>query len=115
MKNGVEIIKWIDNKPVHVVSTAAGEHPMGSVSRYDRKTKTKINVNIPRAIELYNSNMGGVDLHDMLVQLHRSPTRSRSWYYPIIGYCIDLAVVNSWFLYKRQLASIREVAPAEEK
>lgn len=45
--------------------------------------------------------MGGVDLHDQLVAAHRVPTRSKRWYFPILGYLLDLAVVNSYLLYRR--------------
>ena len=45
--------------------------------------------------------MGGVDLSDQLVAAHRVPTRSKKWYFPIIGYLLDLAVTNSYILYCR--------------
>ncbi|KAE8737607.1 hypothetical protein FOCC_FOCC016930, partial [Frankliniella occidentalis] len=91
VKDGVQIIKWLDNKPVHIVTTLSGVEPLGSVQRYDKKTKTRREVPIPNAVQLYNKSMGGVDLHDMLVELYRCPTRARRWYMSLISYMLDLA------------------------
>lgn len=45
--------------------------------------------------------MGGVDKNDQLVSYCRTPARGKKWYFPIVGYCLDLAVVNSYLLYQR--------------
>lgn len=46
--------------------------------------------------------MGGVDLSDQYVAEHPTPAKSsRRWYFPIVGYLIDLAVSNSYLLYRR--------------
>lgn len=50
--------------------------------------------------------MGGVDLHDMLVELYRTPTKAMRWYMTLISYMIDLAVANSWLLYRRHAKSL---------
>ena len=47
-------------------------------------------------------------MQDMLVELHRVPTKARRWYVPIIGYMIDLAVVNSWLVYRRHAESLKQ-------
>ncbi|KAK3933163.1 PiggyBac transposable element-derived protein 3 [Frankliniella fusca] len=114
-RNGVQVIKWLDNKCVHLASTLAGTQPEGKVKRWDKKERAKVDVPTPRAFELYNKNMGGVDLHDMLVQLNRLPTRARRWYVPLIGYMIDLSLVNSWLLYRRHGASLSKPARLESK
>lgn len=105
-RNGVQITKWMDSKCVHVVSSHAGVEPVGLAQRYDKVAKKAVSVPCPRVIQLYNSKMGGVDLNDMLVEIHRSPTRSRRWYMCLIGYFTDVAVVNSWLIYKRHAKSL---------
>jgi hypothetical protein len=50
--------------------------------------------------------MGGVDLNDMLVELHRLPTRAKRWYFSIIGYLVDLALVNSYLIYRRDAKAL---------
>jgi len=53
----------------------------------------------------------------MLVQLNRLPTRSRRWYLPLIGYMVDLSLINSWLLYRRHVESLGQphrVLPSKE-
>ncbi|KAK3910814.1 PiggyBac transposable element-derived protein 3 [Frankliniella fusca] len=107
MKDGVQVIKWFDNKPVHLVTTLAGVAPLGQAQRYDKKTKARGNVQIPQAIQIYNKKMGGVDLHDMLIELYRSPFRGRRWYMSLISYMLDVAMTNSWLLYRRHASTLR--------
>ncbi|KAK3923574.1 PiggyBac transposable element-derived protein 3 [Frankliniella fusca] len=104
--DGIQITKWMDSKIVHVVSSLAGVHPLGEAQRYDKTAKCSVSVPCPRVIQLYNSKMGGVDHNDMLVELHRSPTRSRRWYMCLVGYFMDVAVVKSWLIYKRHAKSL---------
>lgn len=61
--------------------------------------------------------MGGVDLNDMLIELHRSPTRSERWYLCLIRYMMDVALVNSYLLYRRHIKSLecQEIDPDEEE
>ena len=46
------------------------------VRRYDKNVKSKIDVSCPKVIKEYNTNMGGVDLADMLVSLYRTGIKS---------------------------------------
>ena len=46
-------------------------------------------------------HMGGVDLCDMLMALYRIHLRGTKYYMHIVYYCIHLAVVNGWLLYRR--------------
>ena len=45
--------------------------------------------------------MGGVDLLDGLLSLHRIHLRSKKWYHRFLFHFFDLAVVQSWNLYRR--------------
>jgi hypothetical protein len=58
--------------------------------------------------------MGGVDLNDMMVENGRLPVRSKRWYTSLIGYMIDLCLVNSWLLYSRHAASLSDQNLPEE-
>ena len=49
----------------------------------------------------YNKHMGGVDLCDMLMSLYRIKIGTRKWYMHIAYYCIGVAIVNAWLLYRR--------------
>ncbi|KAK3922725.1 PiggyBac transposable element-derived protein 2, partial [Frankliniella fusca] len=99
--DAVVAVRWLDSKPVCLASTAAGIEPKTTVKRFEKAAKARVDFECPRIIQLYNSHMGGVDLSDQYVAAHRVPTRSKRWYFPIIGYLVDLAVVNSYRQYCR--------------
>ncbi|XP_065324673.1 uncharacterized protein LOC135931467 [Gordionus sp. m RMFG-2023] len=82
---GVDItsLVWKDNKTSHI-------------ERYDRKT-----IACPMLVKQYNKHMGGVDLLDSNIGRYHNTTRSKKWYIRVIQHLIDMAVVNSWLLYRR--------------
>jgi len=51
----------------------------------------------------------------MLVELTRTPTRSKRWYLCLVGYMLDVAAVNSWLLYKRHIESLQREKKRERK
>ena len=52
--------------------------------------------------------MEGVDLCDMMLELYRTDIRSKKWYMRIVYYCLDVAVLNGWLLYRRHSAQNNE-------
>lgn len=55
----------------------------------------------PSTVREHNKFMGGVDLMDCLIALYRIHTRSKKYYHKIFFHFLDVAVVNSWLLYRR--------------
>ena len=55
-------------------------------------------------VEIYNANMGGVDLCDMMLSTYRIRQKSNEYYMYIIYYCIGISVINSWLIYRRHMA-----------
>ncbi|KAK9754354.1 hypothetical protein QE152_g1362 [Popillia japonica] len=53
---GAELIttKLYDNKPVHLLSSFVGVYPTVQVKRWDAKIKSKIDVDCPNAVAIYN-------------------------------------------------------------
>ena len=47
--------------------------------------------------------MSGFDLCDMMIEFYGTNIRSNKWYMQIVYYGIDLAVVNSWLLYRKHM------------
>ena len=45
--------------------------------------------------------MGGINLCDMLMALHRVNAGTKKSYFHIIYYCINVAIVNVWVICKR--------------
>jgi len=107
--NPIEVtyVKWFDNKIVNIVSTFAKSRPLSVVPRFDYKQGKTIDVQCPNIIKLYNTSMGGVDLADCLIELYRINIRSKKYYFRLIFHMIDMVVVNSWLLYKRDAINLK--------
>ena len=104
----VRAVKWLDTKSVCLISTCFSTQPSGECLRFDRKTKTQIEVTLPNIVNSYNKNMGGVDLHDQLMSLYRMSFKSRKYYQRLIFHFIDMAVANSWLLYRRDAEKLKK-------
>ncbi|MFV0329690.1 MAG: hypothetical protein ACK5KL_07705 [Dysgonomonas sp.] len=102
----VTYVKWFDNKVMNIVSTFSKANPLNNVSRYDSKAKKKTEVPCPNIIQLYDKCMGGVDLVDGLISLYRNPIKSKKYYHRLILHMIDMVIVNSWMLYRRDASNL---------
>lgn len=97
----VVLVKWMDNRSVVLASNFVGGGNEDTVSRWDKNEKKYIDIPRPEIVKLYNYSMGGVDLLDQMIASYRIYIRSRKWTLRMIFHAVDLAVVNSWFEYKR--------------
>ena len=97
-----------DNKVVFLTSSYLGADPVKKCRRWSKQGKKYVEVDIPHIVKVYNKNMGGVDLSDMLMALYRIAIRPRRWYLRIICYLIDLSLSIGWLLYCRHLTQIQE-------
>lgn len=100
-KDGIVIVRWMDNKAVTLASNFVGVEPKSEVQRFDKISRSRIPVSCPWIIKKYNSTMGGVDLGNMFLALYKLPSRARRWYFPLFCYLIGLSLTNAWLLYKR--------------
>ena len=82
--------------------------PVSVVRRWNKATKAFIDVQRPHIVDVYNRNMGGVDLLDSLTAKYKFPVKARRWYIYIFWHTITLAVVNAWLLYKRDCAALNK-------
>lgn len=96
----LSLVSWFDNKVVNILSTYVGSNPVSTKKRYSKKDKKHIEIESPKALDVYNYHMGGVDLLDSLLGLYRIQLRSRKLYKKIFFHMIDMCVVNSWILYR---------------
>ena len=94
------LLKWFDNKAVHLISTYKSQEPIENVRRWSVAAKQHVNVPRPAIVQEYNTFMGGVDLHDMLVQLYRTNIKGRRSYLRIF-HLINMACANAWLWYRR--------------
>lgn len=96
-------LKWIDNKPVQLLSSYMDHQPVGTCKRWTPKEKSYIDVPRPAIVSSYNKGIGGVDLADMLMELYKVNHRSRKWYKRIFYWCLGTSVTNAWLLYRGHL------------
>lgn len=62
--------------------------------------KLRIPIERPAIVKEYNSFMGSIDLHDMLVEIYRTYIKFKRYYIRIVFHIIDMCVVNSWLMCK---------------
>ncbi|XP_049880345.1 piggyBac transposable element-derived protein 3-like [Pectinophora gossypiella] len=96
----ITIVKWKDNKSVLMASNCTGVGEATLVKRWDKNTKTYVNISAPKVIEVYNQKMGGVDVLDQQIEYYRTFIKTRKWTLKVLVHFIDLACVNAWRLYK---------------
>lgn len=101
--SGVTVIRWFDNGLVQLLSNYVGNNLAAQARRWSRKERRFISIDRPAMVVEYNSNMGGVDLCDMLMSMYRIRHRSTKYYMHMVFYCIGVAVVNGWLLYRRHM------------
>lgn len=91
---------WKDNKVVTLLSTYIGSQPVSNIWRYDKRLK-QIDISYPKIVQKYNMHMGGVDLMNSYLGRYRIRVKSPKWYLRLFYHLLDLAVINSWILMKR--------------
>ncbi|XP_037036862.1 piggyBac transposable element-derived protein 4-like [Bradysia coprophila] len=95
-RNGeVYVTKWKDKRDVLSITTA--HHPQ-LVEASNRFGETKLK---PKDIEDYNNNMGGIDRLDQMTAYYSSPRKTIRWYKKVLFHLLDMAVWNSYFLYRK--------------
>ena len=62
------IVKWYDNKPVHLISFYSGVEPRDKCNRWSVALKQRVEIDRPPIEKDYNRYMGGVDLWDMMIK-----------------------------------------------
>ncbi|KAI4818153.1 hypothetical protein KUCAC02_011513, partial [Chaenocephalus aceratus] len=97
------VVKWYDNKPVLMMSVVHGTEPEDTCQRWDKKLKQYLTVSRPSIVREYNLKMGGVDLIDRLISYYRMSARTKKCTMRMLMHFTDLALANSWLLYRKYL------------
>ena len=94
-------MRWVDNRPVHIISSFVGAFPEQQIRRYNRTAKAYEEIPCPNAIVFYNKFMGGIDSFDSYIALYRIKIKSlKKYYLRIFFHILDMMVINSWLLYR---------------
>lgn len=95
------LTKWYDNKGVTLLSTIHAKEPMDLCRRWRKAERSYLQVPRPMVVKAYNENMGGVDLADRLLSVCPNRYRTQKWTQRVFSHMVDLALSNSWLLYKK--------------
>ncbi|CAG5046111.1 unnamed protein product [Parnassius apollo] len=94
-KNKVYVSKWVDKRPVLMVTTSV--HPR-LIEIQNRFQQRKIK---PAEVAEYNQHMSGVDRADQMISYYSSPRKTIRWYKKVMFHLLDVAVWNSFFIFKK--------------
>ncbi|CAG9327672.1 unnamed protein product [Blepharisma stoltei] len=89
---------WYDHRPIYLLSNIEGIQ-FNSVKR-TAKEGTEKNVEKPVIVSKYTFGMGGVDYYDQLIQAYSTHRKSVKWWKSCFHYLIEIAVTNSFIIYK---------------
>lgn len=79
--NNIGLLKWYDNKPVHLGSNFVTSGELDIVRRWSKKEKEYVNIERPEIVRVYNQSMGGVDKMDQMVSYYRILIIFNNYYY----------------------------------
>lgn len=104
-------LQWLDNKVVSMLSTIENANDRVQVerkSRTDGQWRT-IAVTQPQAIASYNKYMNAVDRSDQILATNNVLRKCMRWWKTLFLHLIDIAVVNSFILFREHQAQFPDV------
>ncbi|XP_070383803.1 piggyBac transposable element-derived protein 3-like isoform X2 [Dermacentor albipictus] len=99
------LVRWYDNKAVTLMSSIHGKQAEDSCLKSYFKEKKHVGVAMPNIVQLYNSNMRRVDMACRMISRYRMKARVKKWTIRCFFHLIDMALSNSWLLYRRDMCS----------
>lgn len=99
VKTGIAAVQWMDKKPVNFLSSAHSPRKTTTVLRRLQNGK-RVNIPCPTVVDVYNKYMGGVDRFDQYRERYEVGRKSIKWWFRILYFFLDLAIVNSFILWK---------------
>ena len=99
--SSVTVMIYRDNNVVSLASNFDCD-TIGTKRIYSGEKKCEISVPQPTVVHNYNQHMGGVDQLDQSVAAYRTRMRQKKWWWPILIYFFDVAIVNAWILWRKK-------------
>ncbi|KAF0750866.1 piggyBac transposable element-derived protein 3-like [Aphis craccivora] len=96
------VVKWFENKSFCLASSYVGVHLLLTTRRYNKTTKSRVEVSMFQIVKHYNAHMGCVDHADILIKISCTHIKTHKWYikniFPIFG---NLSANNVWLQYRK--------------
>ncbi len=102
-KNNILCLAWRDKRIVRMVSTI-GDNKMIEITVRKKGHPDGVLKKKPHCIVLYNASMGGVDKLDQCVKYYPFTRKSVKWTKKFTFYLFQIAMYNSFVIYKEQIA-----------
>ena len=99
VEEGMLALKWMDKRPVTMLSTIHDESTVTKRRRTRLAPGGHEEIEKPTMIERYNTYMGGVDKADQLMSYYGFSHRTLKWWRRAFFHLVDNAIVNSYILY----------------
>ena len=90
---------WHDTKRVHFLSTIHTNNTVDKRLRAKGEPGGHRTVEKPVIAEVYNQNMGGVDILDQKLGTFCYPHKSSKWYFTVYHRIREVALVNGYIIY----------------
>uniref|UniRef100_A0A8B9HAU7 Si:ch211-255f4.7 n=1 Tax=Astyanax mexicanus TaxID=7994 RepID=A0A8B9HAU7_ASTMX len=97
------VVKWYDNKPVLMMSSVHAREPEDNCQRWNKKLKQYVTISRPNIVSEYKSKTRGVELADRMMSCYHMSGSTKKWTLRMLMYFTDLALANSWLLYRKDL------------
>lgn len=111
MKSGDMIAcAWHDTKRVHFLSTMHTNNTINKQIRSRGAPGGHREVEKPVCAEVYNQNMGGVDLLDQKLGTFAFPHKVSKWYHSVYHRIREVALVNVYIIYTKDKEAKEEKA-----
>ena len=104
-------LQWIDNKVVSMLTTIGNANDRLEVNRKSKtagKWRVKA-VSQPKTFATYNQYMNGVDRSDQMLGTNNVLRKCMKWWKTLFFHLIDIAVVNSYILFREHQAKFPDV------
>ncbi|KAK3761062.1 hypothetical protein RRG08_022467 [Elysia crispata] len=88
--------KFEDKKTVYMKTTSHGAETVSKL-RHGGQERT-----IPKSIDTYNKNMGGVDRIDQILEPYDATRKTVRWYVKLAIHLIQIAILNGWTLFRKR-------------
>jgi len=95
-KGPIYVSRWKDKRDIFTITT--GYQPQ----MVTIKNRRGIEIQKPKQIIEYNSNMSGIDRCDQMLSYYSSPRKTIKWYKKVMFHLLDMALWNSFYIYKKK-------------